>query len=285
MNKILFSGSSNTLGLGLELEFRPRYNNHEWLLENGINLPDLTNIRSTKDKVIWKKYRWSSLVCEGLGYEEFNIMDGKGYISRGGNAVETVWLLNEEEKLLNCLDDVKYVILEMGQVRWWNKNLHGENEKKYPNTITEILNFIENPKTSIDERIKAINWLSEVDVKVYFETAIKKLFELQSKYKDTKFLWLPWISIPSPLFGVNSDNFTVDNELENCMIDMGIKPSDEHQTIQEYITINKMRVGDTAMGFNGDYKYTYRDEHANSDGHKWIASRVINYIKRIETKI
>lgn len=30
-NKILFSGTSNTLGLGLEYEFRPKYNDHEWV--------------------------------------------------------------------------------------------------------------------------------------------------------------------------------------------------------------------------------------------------------------
>ena len=74
-NKILFSGQSNTFGLGLELEFRPRYNNHEWLLENGINLPDLTNTRASKDQKIWKKYRWTGLVCKELGYEELNIHD------------------------------------------------------------------------------------------------------------------------------------------------------------------------------------------------------------------
>ena len=267
------------MGLGLELEFRPRYNNHEWLLENGINLPDLTNIRSSKDKEIWKKYRWTGLVCKKLEMEEFNIMDGgKGDISRGGNAVETIWLLNEEKKLLNYLDGVKYVIFEMGQVRWWNKKLHGENEKKYPNTITEILNFIENPKTSIDERIKAINWLKEVDIKVYFHEAIKKLFELQFKYKDIKFLWLPWSGLPHQFSG----KFIKDNELEDCMIDMGFETVDRN--IQEYLEHNKMRLGDTIKCFNENYKYTYKDEHANSEGHKWIASKVVKYIKKLEGK-
>lgn len=66
-NKILFSGSSNTFGCGLELEFMPKYNNHEWLLENGIDLPYLTSIRSTEERKIWKKYRWSSLVCKEKG--------------------------------------------------------------------------------------------------------------------------------------------------------------------------------------------------------------------------
>ena len=41
----------------------PKYNNHEWLLENGIDLPDLTNTRTSIDHKIWKIYRWSSLVC------------------------------------------------------------------------------------------------------------------------------------------------------------------------------------------------------------------------------
>jgi len=106
-NKILFSGSSNTFGCGLELEFMPKYNNHEWLLENGIDLPYLTNLRTPKDQKIWKKYRWSSLVCKELGYEEFNAHDNLNVM--GGNAIETIWLLNEEKKLLNILDDVKCI--------------------------------------------------------------------------------------------------------------------------------------------------------------------------------
>ena len=34
MKKIIFSGTSHTLGLGLEFELHPRYSDVEWLKEN-----------------------------------------------------------------------------------------------------------------------------------------------------------------------------------------------------------------------------------------------------------
>ena len=71
-NKILFSGQSNTFGLGLEVEFRPKYNDDEWLKENGLILP---LPREPEDVYYWKKYRWTGLVCKELGYEEINIHD------------------------------------------------------------------------------------------------------------------------------------------------------------------------------------------------------------------
>jgi hypothetical protein len=281
MNKILFSGASNTLGIGLELEFMPKYNNHEWLLENGITMPDVINLRSPEIEKIWKKYRWSSLVCKELGYEEFNIMDSGGhtikYPGLPGDAFETIWMLNEEKELLNLLDDVKYVILEMGNIRWWDKELHGKNEKKYPNTIIEILNFIKNSETSAEDRIKAINWIKEVDSKVYIREAMKKFLKLQSKYKDIKFLWLPWLEC----------NYRdKENKLGNSMIDMEFKASFPNPHIQTYLSRElKMTIGQTAKCFNGDYKYNRKDEHANAEGHKWVASKVIKHIKKLEGKL
>ncbi len=38
-NVAIFSGASNTFGLGLELEFRDKYNDDIWLKENGLFLP------------------------------------------------------------------------------------------------------------------------------------------------------------------------------------------------------------------------------------------------------
>jgi hypothetical protein len=35
-NVAIFSGASNTFGLGLELEFRDKYNDDNWLKENGL---------------------------------------------------------------------------------------------------------------------------------------------------------------------------------------------------------------------------------------------------------
>jgi hypothetical protein len=120
-----------------------------------------------------------------------------------------------------------------------------------------------------------------VDIKVYFETAIKKLFELQSNYKNTKFLWLPWTGDPSTDMALIKFN-----ELENCMIDLGVESirygKKSIESVHGYLKRNKMEIGDTAKCFNGDYKYTYKDEHANAEGHKWVASKVIKHIRGLE---
>ena len=188
-NKILFSGQSNTFGLGLELEFRPRYNNHEWLLENGIDLPDLTNTRTSKDKVIWKKYRWSKLVCEELGYEELNIHDdwAEQYNGLGGNSVETIWYLQQKSKFSELMDSVKYVIFELGAIRWWDKDLH-EKDKKYPNTVTEVVNFIEDGNNTQEDRSKALRWLEDFDQTIYDNEIAHKIIQLRKLYPEIIFL-------------------------------------------------------------------------------------------------
>ena len=265
-NKILFSGSSNTLGLGLEFEFRPRYNNHEWLLENGINLPDITNIRTPKDQKIWKKYRWTKLVCEELGYEEFNIHDdwAKKYDGLGGYSTETIWYLQQKPKFSELMDSVKYVILEIGGIRWWDKELHGK-DKKYPNTVTEVVNFIEDGNNTQHDRSKALRWLEDYDEFIYASINKNKLIKLQKLYPEVIFLKLPWFHQKE----IDSTSAMIDHEWEKNFV-------------FEYLQKNKMTIGDTAMCFNGDYKYTYKDDHANAEGHKWVASKVIKHIRKLE---
>ena len=164
----MFAGQSNTMGLGLELEFRPRYNNHEWLLENGITMPDITNIRSKKDRDIWKKYRWSSLVCKEIGYEEFNIHDdwAEQLGGLGGNSVETIWYLQQKSKFSELMGSVKYVIFELGAIRWWTEDIH-EKDRKYPNTVTEVVAFIEDGNTTQEDRTQALDWLFDFDETIY----------------------------------------------------------------------------------------------------------------------
>ena len=90
---IIFTGGSVTLGLGLELELRPKYNNHEWLLENGLMLP---NVREKEDEEYWKTYRYSKLVSDELNLIEYNVHDHHDS-QIGGNAIDTLWLTNRNE--------------------------------------------------------------------------------------------------------------------------------------------------------------------------------------------
>ena len=66
-NVAIFSGASNTFGLGLELEFRDKYNDDNWLKENGIFLPldrekeDLEIEFAKEDKIQVVRFFISSL--------------------------------------------------------------------------------------------------------------------------------------------------------------------------------------------------------------------------------
>ena len=133
---IIFTGGSVTLGLGLELELRPKYNNHEWLLENGLMLP---NVREKEDEEYWKTYRYSKLVSDELNLIEYNVHDHHD-TQIGGNAIDTLWLINRNEnKFADLLSKTKYIFLEISYARWWDKNLHGSQDgKDYPNTFQAL---------------------------------------------------------------------------------------------------------------------------------------------------
>jgi hypothetical protein len=266
-NKILFSGTSHTFGLGLEIEFRPKYNDDEWLKENGIILP---LPRSSKNKKYWKKYRWPKLVCDELNMIEFNIHDNED-IPIGADGIETLYFLHSDEELGKYLQDVKYVVLESkGYIRWWDKELHGKDEKKYPNTIREVVNFIENSNEDYQDRIKALEWLDETDFYTYSSIAIKKYFELKNKYKNVTFVLLPWFTAMDV---ADKPEGLLHDKLKDEFVDLG------YDSVEEYLSESKLHIYETCKAFNGDYKYNWKDDHANSEGHKWVASKVVKYIR------
>ena len=66
---IIFSGASHTFGLGLEWELDPELNSEEYL-QKGINLPIP---RPDEYQKYWRENRWPTLVCNGLGYEQYTV--------------------------------------------------------------------------------------------------------------------------------------------------------------------------------------------------------------------
>mgnify|MGYP000850219361 FL=1 len=177
-NVAIFSGASNTFGLGLELEFRDKYNDDNWLKENGLFLP---LPREPEDLEYWRKYRWPKLVSDDLNLIEYNIHD-KGNIMLGGNAIQTIWiLLNDSEEIKELMERTKYVFLEIGYARWWDVSLHGSNDgKDYPNTIIEIIDLIDNPKSDREVVRKAIEWVESQDIDFIWQ----KAFEISALSQD-----------------------------------------------------------------------------------------------------
>lgn len=278
-NKILFSGQSNTFGLGLEVEFRPKYNDDEWLKENGLMLP---LPREPEDEYYWKKYRWPRLVCEELDYDEINIHDNKD-IPIGGNGVETCWMLQNKDSFSDLMNGVKYVIFEMSGIRWYDEELHGK-DNSYPNTALEIIKFLDSPPVFSEDPdgtpeyenyntkvSQAHDWLMKMEPDIYYQEFTRRYQQLKSLYPDVTFLLLQWHKWDS-----------VNKEVYRDLIDLGTFKNKYGENVQSILQAKKLCIYQSTKGFNGNYKYTYKDEHASSEGHKWVAKRVIKHIRKLE---
>jgi hypothetical protein len=266
---IIFTGASNTFGLSLEIEFRDKYNDDEWLNENGLFIP---LPREPEDIPFWKKYRWTKLVSDDLGMIEHNIHDQFLHDSHpmGGNSIETLWFLNRDnDTLKTVLDRTKYIIFEMGAIRWWDETLHGlGNPNDYPNTILEIIDLINNKDSSAPTVAKALDWIKNLDEKIYWDTAFKKYKNLKDLHPEIEFIMIPWAG-QSP-FANN-----ISNEFLNDLVDV-----DGYTGIFGYLTDNKLTVGDVAKAYNGNFKYNRKDDHPSSMGHRHVANFVINHINK-----
>jgi hypothetical protein len=268
-NVAMFAGGSVTMGLGLELELRPKYNDHEWLSENGLILP---LPREKEDEEYWKTYRYSKLVSDSLNLIEYNIHDHYN-TQIGGDAISTIWLLskfnNEFSELLN---NVKYIFFDIGFIRWWDENLHGyDNKKKLPNTVNEVIEFIKNPNNDRIDTEKALNWLINLDINRYWEETIKKYNDLKNKNPEIHFIVTPWVFDDQDVLMTKR----FDYELKDDLIFFG-----EEKSMYNFLVKNKLMVGDVAMGFNGKYKYTHKDMHPSSVGHKKISEIIIEKINQ-----
>jgi hypothetical protein len=266
-NVALFTGGSVTFGLGLEIELRPKYNDDEWLKQNGLTLPIE---REDEDKIYWKSNRYSKLVSDKLGLIEYNVHDH--YESQiGCCAIDTLWIINRNvDKFSTLLENVKYVFIEIGFVRWWDENIHGmNNEGKFPTTINEILIFINNPENDYFITSNALDWLNRFDADVYWEESFKKYNEIKNLYPEITFVILPW-SVDG---NNNLLNEKFDGLLKNDIVEF------ENGSIFEFLKQNKLLVCDVAKAYNGNYNYNLKDEHPSSEGHKKIAKRIVEYIQ------
>lgn len=263
---IIFTGASNTFGLGLEIELRDKYNDDAWLKENGMMLP---LPREPEDIPFWKAHRWTKLVSDELGLIEHNIHDS--FLSEshpmGGNSIETLWFINRDnDKLKPVLDRTKYIIFEMGWIRWWDKNLHGKDKDIYPNTILEIIDLINNPSSNQKVVASALEWIKNLDEGIYWGECFKKYKNLKESYPEIQFVMIPW----------SAQSFeNAEADFKNDFVDIGY-----YNGMHGYLKENKLTIGDTAKAFNGDYKYTYKDDHPSKLGHRHVANFVINHINK-----
>ena len=274
---IIFSGASHTFGLGLEWELDPELNSEEYL-QNGIHIPIP---RLPHYQKYWKEYRWPTLVCNELGYKQFNIHDEdnkKEYqLKIGGNAVETIWQLTKNEEFLSeLLARTKYVILETGYIRWYDENLHGGKDgDKYPNTILEMIELIENPNSDNAVVAKTLDWIKSVDPEAYMLELYSKIEYLKQKYSEITFLILPWHT--------NYDGIDSSSSLKENIIKI-IENGKKYLDVNNFLLKEEIQVWHKAKAFNGNYVFNYREDHGSIEGHRRVADIVINHIKKLENE-
>lgn len=272
---IIFSGASHTFGLGLEWELDPELNSEEYL-QKGIHIPIP---RKSDYQKYWKEYRWPTILCKELGYKQFNIHDEENKLEYqlkiGGNAVETIWGLVKNEKFFKeLLDKTKYIILEIGHIRWYDEKLHGAIDgDKYPNTILEMIDVINNPQSDSVIVSNTLEWIKQIDPDVYMNELYNKITYLSETYKDITFLILPWHG--------NHDGLNNSKTLKNNIIPI-IENGKKYLTVADFLQKEKLQVWHKAKAFRGKYKFNRQEDHASIEGHKRVANLVMNYINHLE---
>jgi hypothetical protein len=177
-------------------------------------------------------------------------------------------LLNDNQEIKDLMERTKYVFLEIGYARWWDASLHGSNDgKDYPNTIIEIIDLINNPKSNREVVRKAVEWVSIHDPDIIWQEAFQTYNRLKKTYSEVQFIQLPW----------NADYTTFGLSVAEDFV-----KTKHYKGIHSYLKSNKLLIGDVAKGYNGDYKYNMKDEHPSSLGHRNVANMVINYINKNE---
>lgn len=274
---IIFAGQSNTFGLGLEWEHDPELNSEEYL-SKGVDLPIPKKRYYETD--YWQKYRWSTLTSKELGYKEYNAQDHENGGLMGGGAADTMWhLFDRQEFFKDLLGRTKYIVLEIGHIRWWDGNLHGvPGGEKLPNTPIEMENYLnsKNPDKQIVQKIA--EWIGKYDSVKFWEDTFKKVIEFEKMNPEIKIIFMPW-------HGDSKDLMLKENRIYKSVmknyLDIG-----EYGSINDFLLKNKLYVNDKALAFSGKYPILakYRESHASTEGQRKIADMLITHIKKLENE-
>lgn len=276
---IIFAGQSNTFGLGLEWELDPILNSEEYL-SKGVHIPLPANTYYEYTIKYWNKYRWASLVSKDLGYIEHNVHDYDTKPVLGGGAAGTLWHLYERKddiEIKKLIDRTKYIVLEIGYVRWWDENLHGKDGGEYlPNTPIEIENYLKLKDTNQEVVEAAIEWIKNYDEQTFWIETYKKIIKFQEMFPEIKIILVPWSG--------NQHSFLKRNEVYGKIKDLFITIPNWEGGMFAYLEKNKLQVGHAAKAWNGNYTYNRKDDHPSIEGHRKVADMVIEHIKKLENE-
>lgn len=290
--KAIFAGTSNTMGLGLELETSERYQDDYFLTNICKNIPPTqhyeTNLDSYTDEDVenHRKYRWSKLVCDYFDFEEINVNDPIDenqfdFFDKSRQAVDTVFSLYDkrnDDNIKQLLSETKCIFLEFGYIRWWEHDLHGtQSDYKWPSTPVEIENFLNDKNVSIADKQKAIDWLNELNPMELWKRTLSKIKQMVDEFPDIQFVLLCW--------GLNLDafNLKITKQMMHTFLEVPVKDNYDFlkYDIPFFLEENKLQIKNTVKAYNPKYKdkWLYEDAHANVKGHEIIANQIIKKLQ------
>lgn len=265
MKKILFSGSSHTQGIGLQIELSKRFNDVDWLKHNNVILPnkwiqeDFENIR---------KFRWPKLVCDALNYTEIVCNDThKDWMY---NSTDLLYKLLEMDK--SDITDISHVFIEPQMLRFIDNN-------KVQYTPTEMIHLLGDPKTNDELREQIHGFIKTFDETQMAKDYIDLFYSVKNKHTHIHFHLVLWYSMMVKL----DDEYK--NKIKDNLVSIeinGIKSTNINYLLEK----NKLRIEDSAFCYTHNIgEWTdggYRDLHASKEGHRIIAENIINRIIKIE---
>ena len=283
MKKIIFSGTSHTLGMGLEMELHPRFSNVDWLNENGVFQTHLNaKFYAKEDYEICKKWRWTKLVSDELGYEEFNCHDHGP--TRGENwppgPIEFLRFLGAKSE--NEFEDVDHIVIQTNHLRYHPiEGVMMLDALHNGMTAAEMLEIIEDKNSAEEIKKQIYHWIENYNEMDELRNFSNKILELKQKFPKIKFHVLVWDQI--------SNDFYLE-QLKDIFDDLisitynGFKSYSMERIKNDF----KLALADVAFcyvenkdsfGLQRWKESNLKDQHLSKFGHRLLADNVIMKIK------
>lgn len=267
MKKIIFSGSSHTQGIGLQLELSKRYNDIDWLKKNNVILP---HNWTGEDFEIIRKYRWTRLVSDAVGYEEIVCND-----------IHKNWMYNSTDVLHRMLElsetdtqDIIHFFIEPQMLRFISK-------EKIQYTPTEMIHLLGDPKTDETLREQIHGFIETFDEIQTAKDYIDLFCSARDKHPHINFHLILWYSTIVNL--PNEYRSKIEPHLVSIEIN-GIKSTNINYLLEK----NGLRIENSAFCYThntGEWSDGgYKDLHASKEGHRIVAENIINRIIKIDER-
>jgi hypothetical protein len=264
---ILFKGSSHTIGIGLDLELSKRYNDENWLKENGVILPPP---RYEEDWDNINKTRWPKIVCDKLGINEYDYkhVPDLNYTTLPEFIIKLT--LASPEVLEK---HVSHIIYEPQSTRLFYDDMQF--------TPQEMLNIVMDSSVSEGDKKFIYDWIDNYENHV--DLGLKLLRKAMEIHKNINFIFYMF-------YGKEMELDVIQNykDIEDKIVEFEIN-GDKSTNLHELLMIHKLRVCDTAYCYtnrmdefgNPKWKiHPHEDRHAGVEAQPIIADNIIRYIKQ-----